>query len=333
MRQLLVRAVVLAAVIGAAYGAVTFAENVDPGNTLVGQQFAWGENVGWINAEPAPSGTPLAQGVTVSGTGVTGYMWGENIGWINLNCTNNATCGSTGNYGIKNDGLGTLTGFAWGENVGWISFSCTDHFPGLPNECTDSGNYGVHIDPATGEWTGDAWGENIGWINFDHSQNANRITTDDFDGVSGATDNCKFDANPSQTNTDFTNPTFGFIGNDAFGDVCDDDDDGDGCDDVEELVNTGNSEIFGGKRDPLDKWDFYDVTGDAAIDLADALAVLDKFGLFPAPGHPDNRLDRQQPGGGQAYAPEEATALNVGIDLQDALLNLQSFGHNCAGPP
>jgi hypothetical protein len=329
MRQLFARAVVLAAVIGAGYAAVTFAENVDPGNTPVGQQFAWGENVGWINAEPALSGTPIAQGVTVSGTGVTGYMYGENIGWINLNCSNNATCGSTGNYGIKNDGLGNLGGYAWGENVGWINFSCNNN----PSTCATTGSYGVHINPATGEWTGDAWGENIGWINFDHNQNANRITTDDFDGVPGASDNCPFDAPSNQTNTDFDNPNFGFAGNDGFGDLCDDDDDGDGCDDVEEMVNSGNSEIFGGKRDFLDKWDFFDVTGDAAIDLADALAVLDKFGLFPAPNHPDNRLDRQLPLGGQPYAPEEATGNNVGIDLQDALLNLQSFGHNCAGPP
>jgi hypothetical protein len=271
----------------------------------------------------------------MSGTGVTGYMWGENIGWINMSCKNNDgpppndICNDAGNYGITNDGLGNLSGYAWGENVGWISFNCNNN----PSTCATTGSYGVEINPITGEWTGDAWGENIGWINFDHNQIANRITTDDFDGVPGASDNCAFDANDLQTNTDFTNPNFGFIGDDAFGDVCDDDDDGDGCDDVEELVVSGNSEIFGGKRDPLDKWDFYDVTGDAAIDLADALAVLDKFGLFPAPGHPDNRLDRQQPGGGQAYAPEEATGNNIGIDLQDALLNLQSFGHNCAGPP
>jgi hypothetical protein len=325
MRQTIARAAVLAAVFLAVVAGIrVYAENVDPANN--GHQYAWGENVGWINAEPALSGTPIAQGVTVSGSAVTGYMWGENIGWINLNCTNNGTCNTTGGYGIKNDGAGNLTGYAWGENVGWISFSCNNN----PSTCAGAGNYGVHINPATGEWTGDAWGENIGWINFDHNQTGSRIVTDDFDGVPGASDNCPFDANANQLNTDATNPNFGFTGNDAFGDVCDDDDDGDGCDDVEE---TAVNPQFGGGRDPLDKWDFFDVTGDRAIDLQDALAILDKFGLFPAPNHPDNRLDRQVPLGGQPYAPEEATGNNVGIDLQDALLNLQSFGHNCAGPP
>ena len=121
------------------------AENIDPDND--GFQYAYGENVGWLNTEPLGDGGP---GVEVTNTVLTGYMWGENIGWINLSPTEG---------GVVND-AGSLSGYAWGENVGWISFSC---------ENTDScitADYGVTIDPATGEFSGFAWGKNIGWINF-----------------------------------------------------------------------------------------------------------------------------------------------------------------------
>jgi hypothetical protein len=101
---------------------------------LPGMQFAWGENVGWINFTPNQG-----PGVTLTNFALTGFAWGENIGWINLNPV-------TG--GVMNDGFGHLSGFAWGENVGWINFS------------------GVFID-TTGHLRGFAWGENVGFITFD----------------------------------------------------------------------------------------------------------------------------------------------------------------------
>lgn len=122
------------------------AENIDPYNT--GAQFAWGENVGWLNFEPSYGG-----GVQVSADKVEGFVWAENIGWINL---------SPAAYGgVTNDGSGNLSGFAWGENVGWINFA-----PVVPNNPTD---YGVKID-GEGRFNGWAWGENIGWISFDAAQ-------------------------------------------------------------------------------------------------------------------------------------------------------------------
>ena len=342
MVRTLVRSAVVAAAIGAiAAAAAAFAENVDPGNA--GAQYAWGENVGWINAEPANSGVPLAQGVTVSGTGVTGFMYGENIGWINMSCQNNATCGSTGNYGVTNDGLGNLGGYAWGENVGWISFSCANN----PASCAGTGNYGVHIDPATGIWSGSAWGENIGWINFSHNQVASRIKTDDGDGV-GAGDNCPFDANGSQTNTDMANAAI-FPGADAFGDVCDVDDDGDGCTDFEELNNTIQ---FGGTRNPLNPWDFADVpvpalpaagTKNKAVNLFDASAALEWVGRTPANGTDgqgqnyvhDNNLNGVQDGTEYDRTPEGGLSgpPNGGVSLFDVSVILGQAGHNCAPPP
>ncbi len=125
---------------------LAFAENIDPDND--GSQYPYGENIGWLNAEPSGNGGP---GVLVSDSLLTGYIWAENIGWVSLSCLNTSFC-STLSYGVLNDGAGNLSGFAWGENVGWINFA--------------PAGGGVTIDPATGKFSGKAWGENIGWISF-----------------------------------------------------------------------------------------------------------------------------------------------------------------------
>jgi len=122
-----------------------YAENIDPNED--GSQYAYGENVGWLNFEPNEG-----PGVTVSDANLIGYVWAENIGWINLDPNDAAP-----NTGITNDGTGMLTGLAWGENVGWINFN--------PKVAGDSNHYGVTIDHE-GNFAGWAWGENIGWIHF-----------------------------------------------------------------------------------------------------------------------------------------------------------------------
>jgi len=120
---------------------VTSAENIDPNDD--GSQYAYGENVGWLNFEPNEG-----PGVTVSDANLTGYVWAENIGWINLDPND-----TDPNTGITNDGTGMLTGLAWGENVGWINFN--------PKVSGDANHYGVTIDHE-GNFAGWAWGENIG---------------------------------------------------------------------------------------------------------------------------------------------------------------------------
>lgn len=126
------------------------AENIDPYND--DSQYAYGENVGWLNFEPNIPADPCDYGVTVSDTGLTGFIWAENIGWINLDPND-----VDPNTGITNDGTGLLSGLAWGENVGWINFS--------PKVAGDPNHYGVTIDHE-GNFDGWAWGENIGWIHF-----------------------------------------------------------------------------------------------------------------------------------------------------------------------
>ena len=131
---------------------VTFAENIDP--DADGSQFAYGENVGWLNAEPTGG-----DGLTVGEFAVTGYLWGENVGWVSFSCENDASCGSVP-YGVENDG-GLLSGMAWSENVGWISLSCA-----TAGDCGQH-DYGVTIDTESGLFAGHAWAENVGWISFD----------------------------------------------------------------------------------------------------------------------------------------------------------------------
>jgi len=134
------------------------AENIDP----VGDdsQYAWAENIGWMNAEPNGDG---GDGIQVGDSELSGWMWAENTGWISLSCRNTLSCATT-DYGVINDGSGILSGHAWGENVGWVNFAPTTS--------------GVTIDPATGDFSGYAWGENIGWISFNC---ANTATCGDVD--------------------------------------------------------------------------------------------------------------------------------------------------------
>lgn len=135
------------------------AETIDPSGT--DDQYAWAENLGWVNLEPGGDG---AFGVVVSDFELTGWMWSENAGWVSLSCKNTSSCDGV-DYGVHNDGAGILTGFAFGENLGWIRFD-------------PSTSSGVTIDPATGEFAGEAWSENGGWISF-RSDGANpfRIVT------------------------------------------------------------------------------------------------------------------------------------------------------------
>lgn len=104
------------------------------------------------------------------------------------------------------------------------------------------------------------------------------------------------------------------------------DTDGDGCRDGVEVHTHLFAPSFGGDRNPTSLWDFYDVTGDRVVDLSDTLDVLGYFGdsgTSPAA----NLRDRASP---NALKPWQLVEANDGIDLTDALANLQSFGHDCS---
>ena len=48
------------------------AEDIDPDGD--GSQYAWGENVGWLNAEPSGQNGP---GLEISHFFLAGWLWGE----------------------------------------------------------------------------------------------------------------------------------------------------------------------------------------------------------------------------------------------------------------
>lgn len=97
---------------------------------------------------------PLASGQT-NVNPVDKFAWGENIGFLNFRDANGTLDGVAV---LENH----LRGWVWAENVGWINVGNG----GGPYANTNNTNFGVNLDPATGNLSGFAWGENIGWINF-----------------------------------------------------------------------------------------------------------------------------------------------------------------------
>jgi len=63
--------------------------------------------------------------------------------------------------GATGSGIGSgipITGWLWSDNFGWISTNCSN-----TNSC-GTVNYGMAIDPSSGELSGDGWSDNIGWV-------------------------------------------------------------------------------------------------------------------------------------------------------------------------
>jgi hypothetical protein len=88
------------------------------------------------------------------------FAWSENVGWTNWK------------YGPADEdgvvvGKTFLEGFVWAVNIGWINLG--DGFPadGIHYANTDDTNFGVNLNPESGDLFGLAWSENVGWINFD----------------------------------------------------------------------------------------------------------------------------------------------------------------------
>ncbi len=118
---------------------------------------------------------------------------------------------------------------------------------------------------------------------------------------------------------------------------CISDTDGDLCIDGAETDVTSGSESTGGKRDPLNPWDFYDVLGpgaalptDGVIDLAnDILGVIQHFAPLSGGAPPyDVRFDRGPQIGPNTW---NMSAPDGVIDLANDILGvILQFSHNCA---
>ena len=82
------------------------------GTISSGSQYAWGENIGWIDLAPQTNGAYT--GLVVTDSAVSGYAWSSTLGWINFSPTNSG-------QGVTNDGQGNLSGSAWIAGLGWLS--------------------------------------------------------------------------------------------------------------------------------------------------------------------------------------------------------------------
>lgn len=146
-------------------GAVT---TIDPAN-----KYAYGANIGWINAEG-----DINNGAVIGQAFCSGHMYGANVGWIHLGDGAPANGmayqnNSASDYGVNHDGLGNLSGYAYGANVGWINFEQTYGQP--------------QVDLLTGQLSGYAWGANVGWINLSTLATLSLAMFDtDLDGISDA---------------------------------------------------------------------------------------------------------------------------------------------------
>ena len=121
------------------------------------------------------------------------------------------------------------------------------------------------------------------------------------------------------------------------------DSDKDGCPDSLELqgpVQTPNPQKNGGLRDPFNKYDYFDPTGDRAISSADISAVVNKFGqnewkkdltsvatngVVPNPLYNPN-MDRTKVPGGADW---NLGPPNGVVSSEDILAAVKSFNQWC----
>jgi hypothetical protein len=85
--------------------------------------------------------------------------WTENTGWLNWRGNGTAS-------GVRVHAT-FLSGYLWCENVGWVNLGNGWPANGTAYANVNGGDFGVNVDPPTGNLYGLAWGENIGWVNFD----------------------------------------------------------------------------------------------------------------------------------------------------------------------
>jgi lysophospholipase L1-like esterase len=102
------------------------------------------------------------------------------------------------------------------------------------------------------------------------------------------------------------------------------DSDGDGCADIEEA---GSIVVLGGRRDPDNSADFYDVNGTQNVDAADIGLVRSHFNAS-GPVAPEDAVYDRSPGEA-VWAPGPA---NNRINAIDVALVRASYGHRCDQP-
>lgn len=146
MKKIGVEIIAIVCATGAAFAATT----IDPFN-----KYAYGANIGWINAEG-----DIANGAIIGQAFCSGHMYSANCGWISLGdgspADGMAYANDAGNdYGINHDGMGNLTGYAYGANIGWINLEQTHGQP--------------KVNLTTGNLSGYSYSANVGWISLSNA--------------------------------------------------------------------------------------------------------------------------------------------------------------------
>jgi hypothetical protein len=118
-------------------------------------RYAYAANLGWLDGVADTN-----NGAVIGEYVCSGYLYAANVGWISLG--NGAPTNqiqyqndSGTNFGVNQDGLGSLTGYAYGANIGWINFEQTYGKP--------------KVDLLTGRLSGSVWSANCGWISLSNS--------------------------------------------------------------------------------------------------------------------------------------------------------------------
>ena len=122
----------------------------------------------------------------------------------------------------------------------------------------------------------------------------------------------------------------------------DHDEDQDGCTDWEEL---GTNEVFGGRRDPFNFWDFYDPDRNKQVALGDQMALLRHFGTSGDPTLSKADITGPEPPNGTYWVladrggqipggdPWDELPADGQIALSDFLSLIRQFGHTCIPAP
>ena len=185
------------------------------------------------------------------------FAWGENIGWTNWRDADAAA------DGVIVDAT-FLSGFIWAENAGWINMGDGSPADGVHYTNDDGLDFGVNLDPDSGDLYGLAWGENVGWVNFDTRDKGEQRAR--LDAAACRFRGYVWGENVGWINLDDENHFVVLLHD---GDL-DFDGDVDLADLSELLRNYGTTSGM--------NWEDGDIDGDDDVDLADLSALLSRYG-------------------------------------------------------
>ncbi|GMX58068.1 MAG: hypothetical protein YFSK_4050 [Candidatus Yanofskyibacterium parasiticum] len=158
------------ATVALAAGSFAFLAFAGAGHNVGG--FAWSENIGWVSfnngaVDGIAGGGGTDYGVNIASDGkMSGYAWSEYIGWISFNAADVAGCGGCSGDTCQAKVSGIPNASGQHEISGWVKVLANG---GGWDGCVSlrGSNYGVSIDPATGDFHGWAWSDMVlGWLSF-----------------------------------------------------------------------------------------------------------------------------------------------------------------------